>query len=444
MQSEKDKTGTSAEFWRSIEQIEGLSVQTGLDRVSGEREDYKMLLDLVMKEIDKCSSNAKSFLFIKDLNNFRIEVHGIKGSLANIGAAELSAKALELENASSKEDIAFCVSNLPPFLEALQKFKSSIMEAFAKENQIPAQAEVQSELISDIEAKDKYFDLATLLILVEVDIRGVIKKNPEIQVGEYIKFLLEFENYAAKGTDILKRIAAREADGDDIKILANIMNLLKNIGCTNIISGIENTVLAGKNGHIAFAANCAKEVMEDYNQLQARIIAAKKEVEPEEKYSVKEGGGTPRENYETQTLEDAFIQLESAEAVRKLKILAVDDSPVLLSTIISVLSGNYQVLGITKPALVERFLMQATPDLFLLDYEMPEINGFELIPIIRNFEEHKDTPIIFLTSMGTIDHVSTSRKLGAIDFIVKPFQPDNLLEKVTKHIVKKRPIAGGQ
>ena len=75
--------------------------------------------------------------------------------------------------------------------------------------------------------------------------------------------------------------------------------------------------------------------------------------------------------------------------------------------------------------------------MILLDYEMPEINGFDLIPIIRKFSEHKDTPIIFLTSLGTMEHVSAAAKLGACDFIVKPFEPDNLREKVAKHIVWK-------
>jgi len=73
----------------------------------------------------------------------------------------------------------------------------------------------------------------------------------------------------------------------------------------------------------------------------------------------------------------------------------------------------------------------------LLDYKMPELNGFELVPIIRSFEEHKDTPIIFLTSMGTKGNISVAAMLGAVDFVVKPFDSDTLHEKIAKHIVKK-------
>jgi DNA-binding response OmpR family regulator len=92
----------------------------------------------------------------------------------------------------------------------------------------------------------------------------------------------------------------------------------------------------------------------------------------------------------------------------------------------------------TDPTKLEKFLQQITPELFLLDYNMPVLSGFDLIPIIRNFEEHKNTPIIFLTSMGTQTNVATAFKLGACDFIVKPFQGLQLREKIKKHIVRKK------
>ena len=437
MDSEKGEADLSEEFWKAVEQIEGLSLQTGLSRVSGEREDYKELLQLVTKEIEKCAKNAKNFLFIKDFKNFRIEVHGIKGSLANIGAAQLSSKALELENASFKEDEAFCSANLPPFLEALQKFKSDITEAFTKDNAVPTKAGEQDELLLDADG-NKYFDLATLLIMGDVDFQGVIKKNPSIRVSDYLYLLLKFDNIAAKGVDSLDRIANREADDNDVKILTDITDLLGNLGCTSVISLIENTILAGKKGHTAFASDCAKKAQGDYERKQARILASKKEGKPDDG-----GRGSSRENFEALPLKDALEQLEMVETTRKLRVLAVDDSPVMLSTINSVLGGEYKVYSMPKPSMVESFLRQITPDLILLDYEMPEINGFELVPIIRNFEELKETPIIFITSMGTIEHISAATVLGARDFIVKPFQADNLLKKVAKHIVRKKIKTGG-
>jgi len=118
-------------------------------------------------------------------------------------------------------------------------------------------------------------------------------------------------------------------------------------------------------------------------------------------------------------------------------IIAVDDSPAILKAVSSVLDGEYKVFTLSKPAELEKVLLKINPDLFLLDYKMPEISGFDLIPVIRGFEEHKDTPIIFLTSEGTVDNVTAAMALGACDFVVKPFKPDVLRGKILKHITHK-------
>jgi putative two-component system response regulator len=127
---------------------------------------------------------------------------------------------------------------------------------------------------------------------------------------------------------------------------------------------------------------------------------------------------------------------ELEEKPRKLKILCVDDTAFMLQTLSSILSDTYEVFSLTKGKLVERFLKNTTPDLFLLDYNMPEMNGFEVVPIIRSFEEHKDTPIIFLTALGNEDNVKTAVLLGACDFVVKPVNAEVLREKIAKHIVR--------
>jgi len=117
-------------------------------------------------------------------------------------------------------------------------------------------------------------------------------------------------------------------------------------------------------------------------------------------------------------------------------VLAIDDSPDVLKAVFSMLRGDYKVFALPKPEKLKDFLTKTTPDIFLLDYEMPDISGFDLIPIIREFPEHKETPIIFLTSSGTIEHLTVAVDLGASDFIVKPFEMDVLRSKVKKSIAK--------
>jgi two-component system chemotaxis response regulator CheY len=93
---------------------------------------------------------------------------------------------------------------------------------------------------------------------------------------------------------------------------------------------------------------------------------------------------------------------------------------------------------LTKPTEVKESLTRITPDLFLLDCNMPGMSGFDLIPIIREFPEHKETPIVFLTAEGTVDHLTAAMHMGVSDFIVKPFNAKSLREKIDSYIVKKK------
>jgi len=124
----------------------------------------------------------------------------------------------------------------------------------------------------------------------------------------------------------------------------------------------------------------------------------------------------------------------TGEDGNKPMVLVVDDVSSMLRAIQYALHDRYKVYVLSKSEDALDFLKTKTPELIVLDYLMPVINGFDLIPLIRALPEHKDTPIIMITTEGTLDHVSKSMSLGASDFIVKPFKPKELNDKVAKHI----------
>ena len=121
------------EFWTRIQQIKEISMFAALNRIDGQRDLYKMMLQLMIKEIENCNINLNRFLSENDMHNFRIEIHGMKGSLANIGAVELAEKAHNLELASMKMDADYCVSNLPVLLEELNNLNLKLKEAFSEQ-----------------------------------------------------------------------------------------------------------------------------------------------------------------------------------------------------------------------------------------------------------------------------------------------------------------------
>jgi len=86
----------------------------------------------MIDEIEKSKKNLDRFLSANDMSGFRVEVHGIKGALATIGARELSEKALELEKASGNNNDDFCTAHLPALLEELDRLSKGIKEVFSQ------------------------------------------------------------------------------------------------------------------------------------------------------------------------------------------------------------------------------------------------------------------------------------------------------------------------
>jgi len=283
------------------------------------------------------------------------------------------------------------------------------------------------------------FDLHMLLRSGDLDIWGIAVTN--VLAVEYFSWLSSFTNQAPLFTGTLARVAARADDINILQDLFDIKYILEKIGCKKFMPALTDIIRAEKYGDRKSAANFVKPILDDFNRFCMRIQNAKRSgktagnAESQGIYNPDYENSTPE--YGTHPLKKVLELMDREEAIRKLRILAVDDTPVVLKIISSALGSEYKVFGMTDPKQVEPFLHQNTPELFLLDYKMPEISGFDLVPIIRSFKEHKTTPIIFLTSMGTSDHISTAISLGACDFIVKPFNADTLRQKVAKHIVRK-------
>ena len=115
-------------------------------------------------------------------------------------------------------------------------------------------------------------------------------------------------------------------------------------------------------------------------------------------------------------------------------ILAVDDNPSLLRSINALLHDKHTVYTLPDPEKMKGLLTMIHPDLFILDCNMPVLSGFDLVPIIRSFPTHENTPVIFLTAETTIDNISVAMHLGACDFLAKPIDEFKLREKVSFYL----------
>jgi len=153
------------DFWDRLEKVDGLDLLAGLKRVDGQRDVYIKTLKLMMQEIEKSETNLPGFLSAEDLEGFSVEIHGLKGALAIIGAKELSKKALELETASDNLDIGFCASGLPVFLNELGELYMSVSGAFSALSRSDDLTDVPAELPVIFEKLTNAFKELDLLLI---------------------------------------------------------------------------------------------------------------------------------------------------------------------------------------------------------------------------------------------------------------------------------------
>jgi putative two-component system response regulator len=122
------------------------------------------------------------------------------------------------------------------------------------------------------------------------------------------------------------------------------------------------------------------------------------------------------------------------DSAKRRTIFLVDDSITNLTMGRNVLTKYYNIATLESGERLLKMLEKTIPDMILLDVEMPEMNGYETIKIIKSKKETKDIPVIFLTAKTDSDSELEGLSLGAIDYITKPFSPPLLLKRIETHL----------
>jgi putative two-component system response regulator len=116
-------------------------------------------------------------------------------------------------------------------------------------------------------------------------------------------------------------------------------------------------------------------------------------------------------------------------------IILVDDNAANLLAGKHVLMNKYNVFTAPSAEKMFRILEHNKPALILLDVDMPEMNGYEAIKILKAKDETKDIPVFFLTGKSDSNDELKGLSLGAIDYITKPFLPPLLLKRIEVHLL---------
>ncbi|MFH0784900.1 MAG: diguanylate cyclase [Pseudomonadota bacterium] len=124
----------------------------------------------------------------------------------------------------------------------------------------------------------------------------------------------------------------------------------------------------------------------------------------------------------------------------KATILIVDDTPVNIRVLAAALETEYDIRIARDGSAALELLLNGPmlPDLILLDIMMPGVDGYEVCRRIKEVESLKHIPVIFITAMGEDEDESRGLKLGAVDYITKPFRPAIVALRVQNHLELKR------
>jgi putative two-component system response regulator len=115
-------------------------------------------------------------------------------------------------------------------------------------------------------------------------------------------------------------------------------------------------------------------------------------------------------------------------------IFVVDDSETNLAMAELALEQHYKVITMLSAARMFELLKKLSPDLILLDIEMPETSGFEALKQLKANDIYTNIPVIFLTGMSEAVNEAYGIELGAVDFIAKPFSKPVLLNRLKHHL----------
>ncbi len=147
----------------------------------------------------------------------------------------------------------------------------------------------------------------------------------------------------------------------------------------------------------------------------------------------------PKQDYDLErnaTIKEIRNCIDSMISIseRQKHILIVDDDVTALKTVRSYLEERYRVTGVKSGRLAIKFLERQLPDCILLDCFMPDLNGAQTLQIIRNMENGKRVPVVFLTGVSDKQMVLNCLSLHPNGFLLKPVRRDDLISKINEVI----------
>ena len=119
------------------------------------------------------------------------------------------------------------------------------------------------------------------------------------------------------------------------------------------------------------------------------------------------------------------------------KILIAEDEPDIRELVAFTLRfGGYEVVAASNGEEALNAAGRELPDLILMDVRMPKMTGYEACRLMKANEKLKDIPVVFLSAKGQDAEIQTGLEAGAEEYLLKPFSPDQLTNRVRAILAK--------
>jgi len=228
----------------------------------------------------------------------------------------------------------------------------------------------------------------------------------------------------------------QDMDTEDLSVALKSISMTKDIPQIIVASKMSNADGAGIAGRTTLPKPFRKREL---------LSVMAEEIEKSLNRKAETETGEPREEISRKESEKSIYSEKPGildggnSSQRKQRILVVDDILVNIQLLIAALEKDYEIIPAANGKEAIRIAhSENKPDLVLLDVMMPEMNGYEVCQWLSEDSETKDIPVIFLTAMREVEDEEYGLKLGAVDYITKPFSIPIVKLKVKNQLAIKK------
>ncbi len=111
-------------------------------------------------------------------------------------------------------------------------------------------------------------------------------------------------------------------------------------------------------------------------------------------------------------------------------LVAEDEADIRFMTCFTLRYGGFEVIEAVDGAQALELAQQTAPDLILLDAKMPRLDGYETCRQLKALPAVRHIPVVFVSALGQEQEIARGRTAGAIDYLLKPYVPEELIKKI--------------